>query len=41
MINEQLLLEEGKPYLEDKQDKCIKILKRDGEYYNLPKKLEE
>lgn len=41
MLNEQLLLEEGKPYLEDKQDKCIKILKKDGEYYNLPKKLEE
>lgn len=41
MLNEQLLLEEGKPYLEDKQDKCIKILKKDGEYYNLPKRLEE
>lgn len=41
MINEQLILEEGKPYLEDKQDKSIKILKKDGEYYNLPKKLEE
>ena len=41
MINEQLLLEDKKPYLEDKQDNSIKILKKDGEYYNLPKKIEE
>lgn len=41
MINEQLLLKEEKPYLEDKQDLNIKILKKDGEYYNLPKKIEK
>jgi hypothetical protein len=38
MISNQTTINELKPYLEKKQDDCIKILKQGGNYYNLLEK---
>ena len=37
MIDSQMNVKEILPYSKDKQDENIKILKHNGEYYNLPK----
>lgn len=36
MINMQTNIKELSPYIENKQKQDIKILRKNGEYYNLP-----